>query len=397
MRAYRIYTLIETNLRPLYNLLMKNILIISTIFIGLNTANAAEIKISYSHKNDLILSAKSCQNLISQHQAICQWKKLIDPKFSLPEISSDLCRKSSDSNYHMTITSCLPDFVKNNQHKKLFKDGANCWGTAMNLKGISSKPRFMWTNEMTYWLNSPLCRKLNPGEKKMPGDLINVYGPEYVFQREEESNKGNQFWEALFPGRLTPSFKNGYSGFHHFLHTETFISDEISFGKDSPAQDDKFEFHPTNEIYGRPRGVECQENQSMEPYSREYQNSPKSIKGSTCDYFSLAYRCENFTDYFAKINLTSNDLELLDDIKELQKSQQKLFLLMTDSKNSIYQSELNVMLRLADMTATESLGQLSETGLDKNREMLITLKYFTSSGIRKSLELAELIPPTEEL
>jgi len=50
---------------------------------------------------------------------------------------------------------------------------------------------------------------------------------------------------------------------------------------------------------------------------REYQNTPKQIKGSKCDYFSVAYRCEDFSRLSQEA-----------DIQKLMKMQQKLFILL---------------------------------------------------------------------
>lgn len=355
----------------------------------LTTPVYASVSISYSSKNDLILSAKSCDVLIKQHEAICAWNKTPLPSKS--------CRKTQNG-FAITVSSCLPKFVKENQHKKNYKSGANCWGTAMSFKKHALKPRFIWSEEMMYWLDTPLCRKLAVGEKKLPGDFMNIIGPEHVFAKDETTNKGYKFWEALYPGRVTAAPSDyGYSGYHNFLHTETFITDEITFGKDSPSKDDKFEFHNMNEVYGRSRDTECQENQALEPYWREYQKPPKDIRGSKCAYFSLAYRCENFQEYFARQELSLEDQDLLTAIKDLQIVQEKLFPLLTVLGTKFTQAQINFMLKNADSVAEESLKEMSLMSLDKTHEMLVVWKYFTASGIRKSLELAALTSPTEEL
>ncbi|WP_408097854.1 hypothetical protein ACJVC5_02750 [Peredibacter sp. HCB2-198] len=377
---------------------MMKIVTVFTLFSGLvSTTFASNLSISYSSSNDLLLTAPACETLISEHKAICQWKKVLDPSFKIPAISNS-CKKIAANKYSITVSNCLPEFVKANQHKKLAKSGANCWGTAMSFKKISTRPRFIWSQEMKYWLDSPVCRKLNLNEQKLPGDIISTFGPEFIFEKDEASNKGNQFWEALYPGRLLIStIDRSYSGYHHMLHSETYISDKITFGKDSPNQLDKFEFHHTNEVYGRSKDVDCQENQKLTPHYREYQNQPRPIKGSKCDYFSLAYRCENFVEYFSKQDLTTSQEDVLVEIKRLQGIQDKLFPLLTVPGKTFTKAELNQMLKEADAVAADSLEELKTPSLEKNTEMLLTLKYFTAQGIRKSLELADLIPPTEAL
>ncbi|WPU64882.1 hypothetical protein [Peredibacter starrii] len=376
---------------------MLKVITFTIVAIIASGARASDLGINYSAANDLLLTAPSCEELVSQHQSICNWKKNIEPSFKTPVIQTSSCKKISSKSFSMIVSSCLPEFVKANQHKKLFKSGANCWGTALSFKKISNRPRFIWSQEMKYWLDSPVCRKLAPKEQKLPGDIINTFGPEYIFEKDEASNKGIQFWEALFPGRLTaPQVDGGYSGYHNFLHSETFISDKLAFGKDSPNQLDRFEFHPMNEVYGRSKDVDCQENQTRSPHYRENQNPPRPIKGSKCDYFSLAYRCENFENYFAKQTLTASDEDNLATIKRLQAVQDKLFPLLTIAGKTFPKNEISQMVKEADLIAKESLEELKIAG-DKNREMILTLKFFTANGIRKSLELADLIPPTEAL
>jgi hypothetical protein len=278
--------------------------------------------------------------------------------------------------------------VKQVQNKKLYRSGANCWGTAMSFKNHSIKPRFVWTEEMNYWLNSPLCRKLNPGEKKEPGDIINIYGPEYIYAKEEPGSMGGKFQEALYPGRYQePKVERGYSGFHRFLHSETLVADDLTFGKDSPSLMDKFQFRALREAYGRPRDPDCQENQNLSPHMREYQNASRSIKGSKCDYFSVAYRCEDFSEIYEAEN----------DIQKLMSMQETLFSLLTGRNLLISKLEREKILNEADHMAASALVELSRSSHPKNYEMMLTLKYFSASGIRKSLELADLIPPTEPL
>jgi len=56
-----------------------------------------------------------------------------------------------------------------------------------------------------------------------------------------------------------------------------------------------------------------------------------------------------------------------------------------------------MMLNEADEMAAGALDELGFSSLPKDQEMVLVLKYFTASGIRKSLELTDLIPATEAL
>lgn len=364
----------------------------------LSYAHAQQVTFSRTNSNNLILRANNCDALQQQRAAICEWRKKLEPNFK-PASSQKSCIKEGAQKYRLTVSECLPPFVKSMQSKKLYKSGANCWGTALSFKKISNTPRFIWQNEMIYWQNSPICRKLNPNEKLQAGDIINTYGPEYVFQDDQET-KGSLFWKALFPNRYTQApITSGYSGYHNFLHSETYLTSEISFGKNSPNHEDLFEFHQTNEIYGRPRehSKDCQENANLSPWLREYQNPPKQIKGSKCDYFSLAYRCQSFNEYFKQQSLTTEEKQLLDDIESLQKIQDHVFSYIKQYKFSLDANTIEEYVGLADTEADIALDQLKDAPSSKNKEMLLTWKFFTAQGIRKSLELADVIEPTERL
>lgn len=371
---------------------MKRFLLAALTFSTI--ASAQEVRISYSSSNELLLSAKSCNLLLEQQNNICNIKTQVDGNSN---VSLSSCMKKG-SNYELKINSCLPSFIKSNLNRPHFRSGPNCWGTALHLKGFSHKPRFVWSNEIVYWQESPLCRKLRPGEKLQPGDILNIYGPEYKFQDEDERNKGRMFWNALYPGRYQESTVNqGYTGFHNLLHSETYISSQLSFGKDSPSKDDKFKFNPLNEVYGRSREKDCQENQNLIPHTREYRNIPRNIRAEKCAYFSQAYRCSSFKEYFNKQALTSEQEQIKKDIEFLYQYQEKLFNFVMNKSISFTQSEITRIVQIADDYAEAAIRELSFKPSDKNTEMLLTMKFFTASGIRKSLELAGLITATEPL
>ncbi|EQC48224.1 hypothetical protein M899_3210 [Bacteriovorax sp. BSW11_IV] len=355
------------------------------------------VELSVTKENNLKITASTCDEVLFQREAICQWKKNLDPSFEIPKVSKNACVKNKNKT-SIVVSKCIPDLVKEIHHKKLNKSGANCWGTALGLRGLSQTPRFVWSNELQYWQSSPLCRKLSVGESLRPGDIINTYGPEYIF-REEGNDKGTHFWNALYPNRYTVSpVDNGYSGYHNLLHSETFISYEMTFGKDSPNFDDRFDFHQMIEVYGRTRDKDCQENQSLTPHMRENQNEAKRIKGTKCDYMSLAYRCQRFDSYFNSIELSDIEKGLWSEIQDLFKKQNTLFKLLTIKNFKLSNFEVIKLITLSDEVARLSLNELSKgLHLSKNEEMLLTLRYFTASAIRKSLELADEVEPTEPL
>lgn len=352
-------------------------------------AFGTELLISVNTKNELELTAKTCEELLVEQSSMCEWKKKIDPNFIIP--NTNKCTALRNGQFKITISECLPTLAKSFQNKKLYHEGPNCWGTAMSFKALSPVPRFMWPEEMTYWMESPVCRKLNPGEVKLPGDIINIYGPEKLDESEKTAqDAGTKFWDYMFSNRSTPvteDFGIGFTGFHRLLHSVTYVSARLAFGKDSPSQLDAFYFHPMEEVYGRPRSdeVDCQENQVLSPHIREYQNTPKRIHGRKCSYMSLAYRCENFKNYFSKQNLQDQDLALWNRIIELQSIQKKLFPIVTTLNTIISKSELIRIKDLSETIILQTSREMQDHEISDIRKQLLTLQYFTASGIKQSL------------
>jgi hypothetical protein len=108
-------------------------------------------------------------------------------------------------------------------------------------------------------MESPLCRALQAGEALEPGDLIHVYGPEYLFAEKpgEGPDAGEAWRQALEPSRVIPlkdPKQRGYSGYQKLFHSVTWVAPGLVYGKDSPNRDDRFTFHPLSEVYARPHG-----------------------------------------------------------------------------------------------------------------------------------------------
>lgn len=375
---------------------MQKVVLSITTFAILTLSAHAALGVSVSAKQELILTSGKCDTLINERIKLCEWKKTIHPEFIIPKYINNTCLPADKGTFKLNISECLPDFTKNYQNKKLIHDGPNCWGTAMSFKQLSSAPRFMWPEEIQYWMESPLCRKLSPGEKLIPGDIINVYAPEKLDESElNVSDAGALFWDTLYPERYMKPEAAGYTGYHRLLHTVTFITPELAFGKDSPANLDRFYFHAMEEVYGRPRSEDrdCQENQVMTPHIREYHKTPQKIRGSKCSYFTQAFRCENFSDYFSKDSKTDSAKEIFRRIQILQEMQKKLFPQLLSEKKLFTLTEINSMLKTADTSFKKASLGLKENKLDKTRERLFVMEYFSAAGIRQTLEQFNFVKP----
>lgn len=374
----------------------KWLLAAALAFSSISEAKADGIQIARGSNGALVLRAESCEVLTRQAEAICSWRAKATGQTQ--SSSSFSCKRAQKGQFELKVLECLPELARNFHQKKLYRSGPNCWGTAMSFNGLFSRPRFMWSEEMRYWLESPLCRKLAPGEEKRPGDVINVFGPEYVLSGVKTPLEGKEFLAALTSGRLGSVESDrpaGPTGYQTLMHSVIYLTPELAFGKDSPRFDDSFYFHPLAEVYGRPRAANpaCQENQELVPYLNDGAREPQYFRSSEgCSYFSNAYRCEDIQGYFAKQSLTSEEEQVLGEIREIQKLQEKLFPLVTEAKAQVSEEEELRIRTIAQAARTRTLEEISRGSKGDPtyslREMLLVSEYFSASGLIKSLEQA---------
>ncbi len=370
-------------------LLSFSYLLISMISILSSTgAHAQDYSVTRT-QTGLSLSGPSCSKLLEQKEGLCAWKTQLN---EMTNIGNSTCNSQTS----LSLNSCLPNFVKSYHKKLLHKFGPNCWGTALYFKAMSKTPRFVYPEEMLYWLESPLCRKLENNENKAPGDIVNVFAPEYKSNptEDEENDAGIEFWKALYPGRYlkiqpNPNGSN-YTGYHTLFHSVTLASSELVFGKDSQLNEDRFYLHALKETYGRPRTEkECQENSDLNAHLREYQNSPRNIKGEKCAYFTNAYRCQNFEDYFSASDLTNEQKVIYQDIQSMQEAQSLLFPYVTQKGYALPTTKRKEIQTLGNTFSQQALEELKQKPRDKISEMLLTLKYFTAEALKMSLKQSE--------
>jgi|SRR5690554_165815 len=277
----------------------------------------------------------------------------------------------------------IPQEIKSILNKKLASHGPNCWGTALYLKGISPVPRFVSTAEITFWQESSLCRPLEIEDQILPGDILNVYGPEYIFSSDMKLTEAQKFINFFEPGRYYEATESRYSGFHRLLHSETFFNKTQVLGKESPNKDDAFKLTNLNEVYGRPRlDRECQESPILAPHLRQFNNKPKAIRGSKCDYFTKVYRCENFQSFFT---LNAEEKNFMD---QVGKHQKRIFEAVVSSKRALSSQEKKQIRHFAQ-THLQELKLQKVNVTDEYSRMLLSWKYFSVYSLIESIEWIE--------
>jgi hypothetical protein len=152
----------------------------------------------------------------------------------------------------MDVTNCVPDHVAKYAGKSPKLLGANCWNLAMVFKGILPALRYSTPDEMAFFMRSPLCRPLEPGEKRMAGDIGSIRAKEKALQ-----------YVPCKPGIGTQCDGDYSIGeYHAFIY----ISDNLVYEKDGYGEYpyniiDTKTLH-SDDFYPVPDKPECRENQS---------------------------------------------------------------------------------------------------------------------------------------
>ncbi len=349
--------------------------------------SSPSLVLGFTNSNDLILRSDDCQELVNQKKALCNWKSQMEPEFD-PNIVIDKnsCRSDSKKKYQIRASECMPKKIKEVHLRPNYEHGPNCWGSATHTVGIAPKPRFVSNYEFDYWLNhSPLCRKLEPGEKILTGDIISQYNVIHETEKKIKYRKNVLgLFDRLHPGRFNPEILTKTQGYHQYMHTEVFLTDKLVYGKVSPNAQNNFRFIPMKDFFRRGSDRECIENQNREPVLREYDNEP--IYGlwtrSKCAYFTLAFRCENLQSYLSKQKLSSTSQDILAKTEELHKIyESKIFSSVFDKSFKLKLKEKNKLIEFASEQKELALAKLVEVqGQDLDTHLTV-LWFFTAQGI----------------
>lgn len=362
-----------------------------TIFFQPLLANANGIVTKRKPNGDLVLVGKSCNELQLVLQNICTWKNNFENPKKVsnltPDASKEKC-KQNKSDFEISMNSCAPRFTLDYHEKKLINEGPNCWGTAMSFQHYSAKPRFMWPEEMNYWMQSSLCREIKNDEKKVPGDIINVYAPDYVFEEDLNTlDAGEKLTKILTPEKFIKPTQAGYTGYDRLLHSAVYIHPKLAFGKNSPDKEDRFFYHPPEEIYGRPpeSEKECQENSTL-PINFRLKGNPTAHHRRKCSYFTKVFRCENFTNHFDDLKLKGKYADYLSTIRSLSHLQSDLFPLLTSKVRKLEKCEYDLLSINLQTIIQEVTSELGKKNFNKEQEMVLVYLYFTAEGLNKTLK-----------
>ena len=185
---------------------------------------------------------------------------------SLEAWTNKKCKLIEDCKYD--IRECIPEHIAGVVGKDSGFDGPNCWNLALVMKGILPGLRFSTKDEMAFYMNSPLCRNLEPNEERKPGDVVAI--------RELVNKKTFEF--------------------HGFIY----ISDKLAFSKNGETYESSYELQPLNKVFA-----------SYQLSGNEQCYGNQVDLNSSCLNATSYYRCESLDDYLKKRKPLSMDLSKL--------------------------------------------------------------------------------------
>ena len=150
--------------------LLKSFLIILGVSLWgpFPVAIAADLK--FSRERSKIFMSGACDAAERQFASLAEWQAQSSKSVQclLPPPSP---RSTGDAQCKYDISNCLPEHVNKYFGLKPKQNGPNCFNLALVFKGLLPALRYSSSDEMSFYMASPLCRPLQAGEEVQPGDV----------------------------------------------------------------------------------------------------------------------------------------------------------------------------------------------------------------------------------
>ncbi len=292
-----------------------------------------------------LLTAKNCSTLENQAQAVLSWSKKLDPQFKA-EIQP--CRCTSYNSCKMDFYPISPEMVKMYHNKKSKISGPNCWNRALVFAKILPSLSYSTPEEMTHWIDSPLCQLREEGDAPQPGDIIAIRG-----RRNSE------------------------------IHGFTYLTDDLSFSKNGYHKSSAYAYQTLANVF-RVYGVR-----------KECWNVPYTPSSGSCAYKRGAfYNCQSLDNYLTQVDYEPTEF-LLNTMTELARIdaqlEEQLF-------NTVYFSRTDFQEQYYNMIEMKGVirDMLALDGLHYMEEFLWQALYYRADAIKQQLGIvsSQLSPST---
>lgn len=235
----------------------KTILTLFTtlLFQSVFAENLFNNKVQVVRQNDdIYLTGNDCATLEKESKILEEWTKKL--KENTNDINKCECAKSVCKK---KVNALLPNIVNVTQFQKPQSSGPNCWNASLVAAKIIPQLRYSTPQEMSFWLQSPLCKEKKSNEALAPGDIIAIL------------NK---------------------SGHQH--HGFVYISENLSFSKNGVDSDNPYSLQDPKHVFAK---------YSVKP------KCERTDKQGTCANHAKYYSCMSMDEYRKSYKTTDKTLQ----------------------------------------------------------------------------------------
>jgi len=153
-------------------LLLNLSLLLLSIIAFAEPSTAKGLAIVRDLDKQLILEAQDCLSLDKEVTALRHWTLILGEPLGLkPQLT-----QQESGRCQAKINGSVPAFVTKYHGESVPHDGPNCFNAVLVFNKIVPEFRVTTDEEVEYWLHSPLCQELSPGEERRPNDIGLIYG-----------------------------------------------------------------------------------------------------------------------------------------------------------------------------------------------------------------------------
>lgn len=212
---------------------------------------AGGIEVFRSPEGVLLLQGGDCDGVRRQVSALRSWTRSLDETISGYPAHVPV----REGGCIVGIAKSVPRFVRENHGFAPAQNGPNCWDTALVLAGLVPGSRYASPREMSFWMNSSMCRQVGPRESLRPGDVGAIRSRAALKER-------------------------GFSEYHGFIY----LTPELSFSKNGFSREAPFALQPLSRV--------------LASYDVTHPEKCDHVSGRPegCQSWVEYYRCEPPTD-----------------------------------------------------------------------------------------------------
>jgi hypothetical protein len=241
-----------------------------------------------------------------------------------------------------SVSSAIANYPPQFVEAKPQYNGPNCWNSALVARGVLPALRYTSPQEMSFYMESPLCRELNDLEPRKSGDIVAIRS---VYLRDKA------VWI-------------------HETHGFVIVGDKDSFSKASALKMTAFQPSNLDDVltsFRVPADVQCRGN--------------SVVINSACPYSTSVYRCEKMDNFVKHSNLARPVTKALKLISSFEVALENKTMAGTDLTNqdrNLLHDGVLIAIDYARSPAKQSMGA--------NNKFVLAALQFRLGSILKQLD-----------